>query len=181
MGLVIKLLPTCATRIGAGAGLCTVNDIVQAFVNFMRLLLGFVGAAVLIMFVYGGFIWLTSHGNTEDIKKGQGIVKNAFIGLVIVFGAYTAVQFLFTSFAVRPEFKVGQECSARAGSGRGIYVQDPRNPRGVICATACGQQGLNDYACTAVGSEGERHCVYAFGLCPENQVCCRTTSSGTTP
>lgn len=177
MGLVIKLLPTCATRIGAGAGLCTANDIVQAFVNFMRLLLGFVGAAVLLMFVYGGFVWLTSGGNPEGIKKGQAIVKNAFIGLVVVFGAYTAIQFLYTSFAVRPEFKVGQECSAGASSNRGIYIQDPRDPKRVICATACGQQGLNDYACTVAGSEGDRHCVYAFGLCPADQVCCRTATS----
>jgi hypothetical protein len=59
--------------------------------------LGISGSIALLMFVWGGFIWLTSQGNPEKIKKGQGTLTWAVIGIAIIFGAYSLVNFIITS------------------------------------------------------------------------------------
>jgi hypothetical protein len=50
--------------------------------------LGFVGALTLLVFVYGGFQWLTSAGNEEKVRAGSQTMLYAAIGLFIIFGAY---------------------------------------------------------------------------------------------
>ncbi len=72
-------------------GDCTLDDILQVAVNISVLILGLIGSIVLLMFMYGGFLWLTSQGKPDAIKKGKDTLVNAVIGLIIVFGAYTAI------------------------------------------------------------------------------------------
>ncbi len=59
--------------------------------------LGISGSIALLMFVWGGFVWLTSQGNPEKIKKGQGTLTWAVIGIAVIFGAYSLVNFIITS------------------------------------------------------------------------------------
>lgn len=51
--------------------------------------LGLSGSIALIFFVWGGFLWLTSQGNTDKIKQGRQTLVWATIGLAVVFSAYT--------------------------------------------------------------------------------------------
>ncbi len=53
-----------------------------------RLLIGFTGVLAFVLFVYGGFTWITSAGNPERIKKGQQILIWAIIGVVVTFSSY---------------------------------------------------------------------------------------------
>ncbi|HBU07332.1 MAG TPA: hypothetical protein DEB09_04595 [Candidatus Magasanikbacteria bacterium] len=54
-------------------------------------LLGFVGALTLIVFIYGGFSWLTSAGNAEKVKSGMQAMFWAVIGLFIIFASYAII------------------------------------------------------------------------------------------
>jgi|SRR3989338_157839 len=54
--------------------------------------LGISGTIALIFFVWGGFLWLTSQGNTEKIKQGRNTLVWATIGLAVIFSAYTIVN-----------------------------------------------------------------------------------------
>lgn len=54
---------------------------------------GIIGALALVMFVYGGIIWITASGNPEKVKQGMGIFMSAVIGLIIVFSAYMIVKY----------------------------------------------------------------------------------------
>ncbi|HSD12074.1 MAG TPA: pilin [Patescibacteria group bacterium] len=54
----------------------------------VRGFIGLSGSFALLMFVYGGFMWVTSAGNPEKVKKGKQIFTYAVIGLVVIFGAY---------------------------------------------------------------------------------------------
>lgn len=63
--------------------------------RIIRIFTGVAGTAALIMFVYGGFLWLTSGGNEEKITKGKNIFTWATIGLVIIFLAYAIVSQVF--------------------------------------------------------------------------------------
>ncbi len=58
---------------------------------------GFAGGIGLLMFVYGGFIWLTSFGNPERIKKGQDLLLWATLGLVIMFSSYIVARYIITA------------------------------------------------------------------------------------
>lgn len=50
---------------------------------------------LIIIFFYGGFLWLFSGGKEETIKRGQTLIMNAIIGFVIVFCAWLIVNTLF--------------------------------------------------------------------------------------
>ena len=52
------------------------------------------GSLALAMFVYGGFVWMLSAGNTEKIEKGKRILTWAFIGLVVIFSSYAVLSFI---------------------------------------------------------------------------------------
>ena len=58
--------------------------------------LGLVGSIALLMFIYGGFLWITAAGNSQNVQKGQDTLKWAVIGLVVVFTAYAVVRFVIT-------------------------------------------------------------------------------------
>jgi hypothetical protein len=57
-------------------------------------ILGVVGSLALVMFVYGGLIWMTSSGSSDQVKKGKDILIWAAIGLVIIFSAYGIIRFV---------------------------------------------------------------------------------------
>ncbi len=62
--------------------------------------LGLVGSLALIMFIYGGLIWMTAGGNEQKVTKGKNIVIWAALGLVVVFSAYALVKFVFSALGV---------------------------------------------------------------------------------
>ena len=80
--------PTCS---GAGCGNCTLRDVLQLFVNIGKLILQFLGVAALVMFIYGGLLWITSGGKSEQINQGKRVLTGALIGIIIVVFAYTIV------------------------------------------------------------------------------------------
>ena len=54
--------------------------------------LGLSGSAALLMFVYGGFLWMTSGGSKDRIDKGKKTLTWAIIGIVVIFAAYVLVD-----------------------------------------------------------------------------------------
>ncbi|MFA5937365.1 MAG: pilin [Candidatus Paceibacterota bacterium] len=51
-------------------------------------ILGVVGALTLLVFVYGGFLWLTSAGKEDKVKTGSNAMLYAALGLFIIFASY---------------------------------------------------------------------------------------------
>ncbi len=88
----------CESRIAdcecRDVGNCSLNDILQVAVNVMIFILGISGTAVLLMFVYGGFLWLTSAGRPDAITNGKNTMIGAVVGLIIIFGSYAAITLL---------------------------------------------------------------------------------------
>ena len=56
--------------------------------------LSIVGTLALLMFVYGGVLWMTSRGDTKQVTKGKDTITWAVLGLVIIFASYTLVNAL---------------------------------------------------------------------------------------
>lgn len=58
--------------------------------------LGISGSIAILMVIYGGVTWLTSGGSTDRITKGKNVLVWATIGLAIIFGAYSLVNFILS-------------------------------------------------------------------------------------
>ena len=65
--------------------------------RIINIALGFIGILLLVYLVYGGFLWMTSGGSDEGVKKAQTMIKNAIIGLVIVIAAFAISNFVLLS------------------------------------------------------------------------------------
>ncbi|NCT54338.1 hypothetical protein GW758_00050, partial [Candidatus Falkowbacteria bacterium] len=59
-------------------------------------LMGIVGSLALLMFVYGGLIWMTSSGSQDKVKKGKDILLWSAVGLIVIFGAYALTKFIIS-------------------------------------------------------------------------------------
>ncbi len=59
--------------------------------------LSIIGSIALLMFVYGGTLWLTSAGNPEFIKKGKDIIVWSILGLGVIFSAYAITNALLNA------------------------------------------------------------------------------------
>ncbi|MBU0546289.1 pilin, partial [Patescibacteria group bacterium] len=64
------------------------TDIPTIIGTLIRGAMGIMGALVLLMFVWGGFTWLTSGGVAEKVKKGTQTIVWAVIGAAITLSSY---------------------------------------------------------------------------------------------
>jgi len=74
----------------------TVKTVPALIQNIIKVMLGLIGALSLVMFIYGGFLMLTSQGKTEQIEKGKNTLVWAVLGIAAVFGSYTLLNFILT-------------------------------------------------------------------------------------
>ncbi|MFC1612998.1 pilin [Patescibacteria group bacterium] len=68
--------------------------------RIIKAVMGLVGSVALLMFVYGGFLWMTAAGNDEKVKKGKDIFVWATLGLAVIFLSYLLVHFVLTSLMI---------------------------------------------------------------------------------
>lgn len=65
---------------------------IPTIVNYIiSAMLSLVGALFFVMFLWGGFGYLTAGGDSQKVQKSQKVLTNAVIGLVIVATAYAIV------------------------------------------------------------------------------------------
>ena len=65
--------------------------------KILKKVLGLTGVIAVIMFIYGGILWMTSGGNPEQVKKGRDTLLWAVIGLAFIFFAYSLLHFILKS------------------------------------------------------------------------------------
>jgi len=82
------------------SGTCSLNDIVQMVVNLSDIIIGVIGSIVLLFFVYGGVVMLTSAGNKERVTQGRRIILGALTGLAIIFFSYAIISYIATTLGV---------------------------------------------------------------------------------
>lgn len=67
------------------------NTIPAVIGKAVRAIMGLVGAIALLMFVIGGVRWILSAGDPKDVQAASDMLKNASIGLLIIFLSYTII------------------------------------------------------------------------------------------
>ncbi len=68
--------------------------LVDTIGNIIKIVIGLIGLIALVIFIAGGFMWMTAGGNEEQIEKSKKLMKNAVIGIIIVVVAYAATSFI---------------------------------------------------------------------------------------
>lgn len=66
--------------------------------RIIKAILGLSGAVALLMFVYGGFVYLTAQGERDRIERGKSTLIWATLGLAVIFGSYAFLTYLFRIF-----------------------------------------------------------------------------------
>ncbi len=85
---------------------CNLNDFVRIGINAVQLIFGLAGSLALLFFIYGGIMWVISGGNPDRVKKGLDAIKNAVIGLVIIFTSYMIINFVVTSLGYKGTWNI---------------------------------------------------------------------------
>lgn len=75
-------------------GVPTLKCLEVVFGNIVFMSAAFVLLILFIMFVIGGFHYLTSFGNPEKIKKAQSTLQYAILGLVLYLGSFLILKII---------------------------------------------------------------------------------------
>jgi len=89
---------------------CQLSDLIQLLINAAQIILGLSGSFALLMFVYGGGLWLFSGGQSEQVEKGKKTLVAAVLGLAVVFLSWTIINFILVSLGYKNAsqwFKIG--------------------------------------------------------------------------
>lgn len=83
-----------ATRAGLAGG-----DPINIIGNIIQIALGLLGVLLLLYFLYAGFLWMTSGGDSGQTDKAKGYMKSAVIGLVIIVTSFALSSFVLDQLA----------------------------------------------------------------------------------
>lgn len=120
-------------------GLAT-TDVRVVVGNVIKAFLGFLGLLVVGLFVYAGFLWMTSGGDPGKLRKAKQMIMNAVIGLIIIIASYAIVSFIF-----------------RAVTGEGLGITGPSGTTPLSTLYAGGRtsealgSGIIDYHYPEIG------------------------------
>lgn len=82
--------------------LCTVNDLIRLAYRALHFVVIFLTPAFVVFAMGYGAILIALYGvNPGNLKKGQEVIYNAVIGLLIVWGAWTIVNTFFYVLGVQ--------------------------------------------------------------------------------
>ena len=80
-------------------GQATESTLAKMIGNGVEVILGILGLLLVLLIIYAGFIWTTAQGDSKKVDKAKDMIKQAVIGLIIVFAAYAIAQFVMINLA----------------------------------------------------------------------------------
>ncbi len=72
-------------------------SIPQIAQRIIKAAFGVIGVVSLVIFIYGGFLWMTAMGDDKKVKQGWDTMIWAGMGMVVMFGSYAIVDFILRS------------------------------------------------------------------------------------
>lgn len=74
------------------------TDVREIIGRAVKTSMGIIGSIALVMFLYGGFLWMTAGGNSEHEKKARDIIIWSSLGVIVILASYALVSFIFGAF-----------------------------------------------------------------------------------
>jgi hypothetical protein len=73
------------------------TDVRLIIAQVMKGALSFAGSVALLMFLYGGILWLTSMGDSKRIQRGKDIFIWSTAGIIMIASSYILVTAIFNA------------------------------------------------------------------------------------
>ena len=89
--------------------------------------LSMISVIFFILMVYGGFLWMTAHGDEGQVSKAQETIVAAIIGIIVILASYAITNYITTS--------VVSSDPNSSNSGSNTCAQD-----GAACREACSRR-----------------------------------------
>lgn len=86
---------TVAEKAGVTSG--TPKTLPEIIGNFIGAALQLLGVLLVVYIIWAGFLWMTAAGNEDKVKTAKTMIKNAVIGMVLIFAAYAINGFVLTA------------------------------------------------------------------------------------
>lgn len=131
----------------AGYGETTETTLAETVGIAIKAVLSFVGVIFLVLMVYAGYLWFTSRGEEEPIKKAQKIILASVIGLVIVAGAYGATNLIVPIILEKTTGEGGGAPTAGGAKKECCSICD------TWAVTCPPKQQISEADCKAIGGE----------------------------
>ena len=77
-----------------------ISDFLALAINISKFVFGIIGSLTLLMFVYGGVMFLISAGSADKVGQAKKIITAAVVGLLIVFGSWLIINFVFKAMGL---------------------------------------------------------------------------------
>lgn len=81
---------------GRKSGLNTNLSATDIIARTINAILGLVGSVFVVLIIWSGFRWMTSAGNTDQIKKAKETMINSVIGLAVIVASYVISYTILT-------------------------------------------------------------------------------------
>jgi len=90
---------TMLSKVAVGGGYGAL-DLTTVLGLLIKSALSLLGVVFIIMVIIGGYHWMLAGGNEEGVKKAQGYIKRAIIGLIITVASWAIWDFILTNFII---------------------------------------------------------------------------------
>ena len=50
-----------------------------------------------VLILYGGWLWGSARGNEEQVQEAEKLIRNAVLGIIIVFAVFTISRFVISA------------------------------------------------------------------------------------
>jgi hypothetical protein len=87
---------TLGLNIASTSGLGS-KDVRATIASIINVALSLLGIIVLVIIIYGGFLWMTAGGNDEKVSEAKKWIFGGIIGLVIILSAYAIASFVISN------------------------------------------------------------------------------------
>ncbi|MBI3115124.1 MAG: hypothetical protein HYZ09_01355 [Candidatus Kerfeldbacteria bacterium] len=94
---VALIAPTVASAAVTIPNPIACPDLLCLFKGIVRIFLGVLAVFATFVFIYGGFLMLSSAGNPDRIKKAKDTLFWATMGIVTVLGSWAFIRFVLES------------------------------------------------------------------------------------
>lgn len=78
------------------------DNLFDFIASAIRVVLGVLGAILLVIIIYGGFLYATAAGNEERVTQARNTLVYAIIGIVIISAAWILSDFIISNILLSP-------------------------------------------------------------------------------
>lgn len=96
-------LEQTAGAAGLGEGSRYPSDVPTLIGNVIGTALSMIAVIFFLLMVYGGFLWMTAHGDSSQVDKAKDTIIAAVIGIIVVLASYAITNFVFNATGGSPQ------------------------------------------------------------------------------